>query len=63
MFKEADHRRIQILRSEKDSVADLLKEGRHVVVIEGKCPTQQGIEDDSTAPDIDLWTSIQPGDG
>lgn len=41
---------------------DLFKERWHVVVVEGERPTQQGIEDDPAAPDIDLWTSIQPED-
>jgi len=62
VFEEAYYRRVQILRGEKDPVADLFKERWHVVVVEGERPTQQGIEDDPAAPDIDLWTSIQPED-
>lgn len=58
VFKEAYYWGVQILRGEKDPIADLLKECWHMVVIKGKCPTQQGIENDPTAPDIYLWTSI-----
>jgi len=58
VFEEANYCRIQILRGEKDPVADLFKERWHVIIIKGKCPTQQGIENDATTPYIHLWTSI-----
>lgn len=58
VFKETYNRGVQILRGEKHPIADLLKKGWHMVVVKGKCPTQQGIENDPAAPDIHLWTSI-----
>lgn len=51
---------VEILRGEKDPVADLFEERWHVVIVEGERPTQQGIEDDTAAPDIHLWASVQP---
>lgn len=58
VFQEAYYRSVQILWGEKYPITDLLKERWHVVVVEGKSPTQQGIENDPTAPDVDLRTSI-----
>lgn len=38
---------------------DLLEEVRYVLIIERQAATQQGVQDDSTAPHINLGTSIQ----
>lgn len=51
---------VEILRREKDPVADLLEERWHVVVVEGERPAQQGIEDDAAAPDVHLRPGVQP---
>lgn len=60
VFQKADDSGVEILRREKDPVADLLKERWHVVVVEGERPAQQGIEDDAAAPDIHLRAGVQP---
>lgn len=60
MLQKAYDGGVEILRREKDPVADLLEERWHVVVVEGERPAQQGIEDDAAAPDVHLRPGVQP---
>lgn len=63
VFQKANDGGVEILWGEKDSVADLLEERWHVIVVEGQRPAQQGIEDDAAAPDIHLRAGVQPDNG
>ena len=38
---------------------DLLEQVRHAGVIEGQSTAEEGIEDDTTAPDVNFRTSVQ----
>lgn len=51
--------RRQVAGQVVDPPLDLLEQVGDVFIIKGQTPTQQGVQDYATAPDVDLWTSIQ----
>lgn len=60
MHQQSGDRTVEIVWDVKHTPSDLLEERRHVLIIEREGATEKGIQDDTTAPDIDLGTCIQP---
>jgi len=66
---EGDDRHELLDREAKDEgrrerlTVDLLEESRDVLVVEGKSTTKHNVEDHTTTPDIDLRSSVEPGEG
>lgn len=63
VHEERGHGAVEVLRDVKHSPTDLLEQGGDVLVVKGQSATQEGIEDDTTAPDVHLWASIEPARG
>lgn len=60
MHEQSGNGAVEVLRDVKHTSPDLLEEGGHMLIIEGQSATEEGIEDDTAAPDVHLWASIQP---
>lgn len=60
MHEERGHGAVEVLRDVKHSPTDLLEQGGHMFIIKRQSATQEGVEDDTTAPDVHLWASIEP---
>lgn len=57
--QQRGHRAGQILWDVKDTSSDLLKQCGDMLIIKGQGATQQGIQNHTTAPDVNFWACIE----
>lgn len=60
MHQESGNRTIEIFWDVKNTPSDLLKQCRHMLIIKWEGATKKSIQNNTTAPDINFRTCIQP---
>ena len=60
MHEESGNRAVEVFRDVKHTSPDLLEEGGDVLVVERQSAAEKGVEDNTAAPDVHLWASVQP---
>lgn len=60
MHEESGNGAVEVFWDVKHTSPDLLEESGDVLVVERQSAAEKGVEDNTTAPDVHLWASIQP---